>query len=264
MIIIPLTIFIGDRGSGKNREIVAILIQKLEEDPSFEKIPVFSNFFIDIPNYKFLSLAGIMYTPDDCIIVIDEAYGWIESRHSAKYTNVYISYIAFQLRKTNRQIFITAQLDSTIDLRFREFYDYKITCERIPSLEYIDNPDKWDFCYDKEDKRRGRFIKIVPYDEASKIFKYYDTNEIVSFPAKSRMEYELYKTEPRKFFIKGLEIFQDIQSLLINKEKNLISKEKNFIKLALLSKNYDMIWADLMYLIANNNVKNLITFIQKK
>ncbi len=42
----------------------------------------------------------------------------------AKYTNLFLSYIVFQLRKTKRNIFVTVQEVSSIDIRYRRQWDY--------------------------------------------------------------------------------------------------------------------------------------------
>ena len=84
--------------------------------------------------------------------------------------NRLFSYILFQSRKKNVELFCIAQLRNTIDVRFRELCDLIIQCKRThEGFEYIlSDPQFINYCR-----------TVLPYESAKKYFKYYDTNEII-------------------------------------------------------------------------------------
>ena len=92
----PLTLIIGYRGSGKSLLMVKLIKNK--------KRLCYSNFRLNLDNYHSLRLIDMLRLPDNINVLLDEGYTWLESRTSTKYINLFMSYIVFQLRKTNRNI----------------------------------------------------------------------------------------------------------------------------------------------------------------
>ncbi len=182
--------------------------------------------------------------PKGINVILDEGYTILESRTSSKYTNLFLSYIVFQLRKTQRNIFVTVQEISSIDIRYRRQWDYYIQCERIHDFEL--DSDLWDFkyiIYDK--KKRSRSVWILSYKEAEKIFPLFDTYEIVPVSSKSRITYELLKTEPDQLLRKSLEIAKNVK-----KKLKYITIES--VKFILMTLGYDQIWYNSVYIILKN------------
>ena len=232
----PLTLVLGPRGSGKTYFIVEVL-------SDFQRV-IYSNFKLKHAKYIRLRLLDLLFLPKHIALVMDEFYSIADSRNSMSYVNVLCSYIAFQLRKTDTQIFITAQQLGSIDLRYRNEWDYVVICERVQN----DKEDWhfWDFGYTIFDKRIGTSSKwIILYSHAKENFHLFDTNEIIEPRNKSRISYEFYKSEPKKLFLQGIKFAKIIKS-----NSNVRTKEK--IELALLKNNIDPIWTKICYLILKN------------
>jgi len=131
--------------------------------------PIFSNIKLNFP-YKPISIDNILNAKlKKGIVLLDEAYAYVESRASSRKINRIFSYILFQSRKRQLHFILTAQLYSTIDKRFRELSDLVII-----ALE----PDNYSFNYFITDNQRFKFFKF-PKSEAEKYYKLYDTREIV-------------------------------------------------------------------------------------
>lgn len=228
---LPLTLILGPRGGGKSYFIIEILKNSTRQ--------IYSNFKLKFKNYNHLRLIDLLWLPKHIELVMDEFYSIADSRSSMSYINVLASYIAFQLRKTDTQIYITAQQLKSIDVRYRDEWDYVVFCERVKNES--PNWRKWDFGYRIYDKRTKRSSKhLVLYDYAKKSFHLYDTNEIIEPRNKSRMAYEFYKSEPKLWLLQGLKFAK-----LIKSNSNVSTKEK--IEIALLSNNIDSIWTSLCY-----------------
>lgn len=235
---------VGLKGAGKNL-IITIIESQLPKKKKF------STFELKLPGYQPLTLVGMLNLPEGVIVNIDEAYTWIESRHSSKYINVYLSHLNFQLRKSNRDFFITAQLMSSIDKRFREHYDYIIYCSRLPN----ENPnwEYWDFFYIFVNNITNQSSALgLSYEDAVPFFKYFDTYEIQEAPAKSRMIYELLKTDPLKKLAYSIKITNKLMPYFDKKRFPTIGVTKDLVKIALMKVNQDEIWSNDCYLILKN------------
>lgn len=231
---------LGKRGSGKS------LICMIYALYNSSYIYNYANYHLKSKTYRPLTLLQLLDLPNKCNVLIDEGYTWLESRTSMKYINLFLSYIMFQLRKSRRNIYITAQDDSTIDIRFREHWDYKIDCERVDNG--LPKPC-WDFRYTitRNDDlatttMRFSYFDMYPY------FHLFDTYEIVEPTSKSRIELELLKTEPKQFFDKANQIFDIVKT-------STIKYSKEAIKYSLILNNFDPAWTDIIHLIANNSIK---------
>ncbi|MBA7496347.1 hypothetical protein ES702_06947 [subsurface metagenome] len=233
----PLTLVLGPRGSGKTYFIVELSKSVLNR-------LIYSNFRIDHINYRHLRLVDLLDLPEHIWLIMDEFYSIADARSSMSYVNVLCTYIAFQLRKTDTQIFITAQQLRSIDVRYRNEWDYVVICERVPN----DNEDWrfWDFGFQIFDKRTGTSNKqIIYYKYAKKNFHLFDTNEIIQPRNKSRISYEFFKSEPKLLYRQGLIYINKIMS-------NSKLKTKESVKLALVKNGIDMVWANICYLILKN------------
>jgi len=97
-----------------------------------KKVPIYSNYPIYVDNYRELTMDELLNPSGPGVVILDEAYLYIESRTSGKGSNRIWSRILFQSRKDDRDIWIIAQLLSSVDVRFREMAEYIILCERLP------------------------------------------------------------------------------------------------------------------------------------
>jgi len=104
------------------------------------------------------------------LLVLDEAYEWLESRYSSSIVNRTLSHGVLQSRKRGLDIIHTAQLASTIDLRLR-----RVTTTLIWALKPTD--DGFNYVYFAPD---GTYHYSLDMTLAQKLFKFFDTKEIVA------------------------------------------------------------------------------------
>lgn len=165
---------IGDVGSGKTL-LATYLAQK---DFVKRNRKILSNYKINLPTYVDLKPESLLElkdsSKDSALIVIDEAYTWLESRLSGRNINLFMSYILFQSRKRGLDIVITDQLIGTIDLRFRQMTNYEIQCQNInKGFEYI--------LFKVNKYSNAKPVKfIMPYSIAEKIYPLYDSWQMIS------------------------------------------------------------------------------------
>jgi hypothetical protein len=114
----------GDRGSGKTLKAVWCATLKSPQ------LPIYANFHINLPNYHPLELREFLQDHyRNCLVILDEAYVYLESRVSQRGVNRIMGYIAMQSRKTNLDIILTEQVESSVDVRYRLLTDINISCE---------------------------------------------------------------------------------------------------------------------------------------
>lgn len=173
----PLINIIGDVRSGKTLLMTALAVDEYLADPN--NVEVFHNYDLNIDG-------AIRIQPEDIfkikkngkqhLVLIDEAYAWLESRCSAgSEMNMFLSYILFQSGKDDTTFILTEQLLSTIDKRFRKMSNLIIECERDPAgfiytFMTRDLEDFNIFYATEEDMSEyyhfyGTFTKVDPIDE---------------------------------------------------------------------------------------------------
>ncbi len=161
-----LVSFIGDIGSGKTLGMTFFA--------SRDKRPVYSNYKIKIPNYRPLKPETLVTLEDASLALIDEAYAWLESRRSGADSSLYFSYILFQSRKRKTDIYMTNQLISTVDVRFRMMANIEVHCQSVKEgFEYTF------FKVSSTNIYRPKTF-ILPISEAEKIYPLYDTLELIN------------------------------------------------------------------------------------
>ena len=128
-----LWVITGSWGTGKT--LLATYLSAL----CSTKEPVYSNYKIKLKNCGLIdaeTLSKMQY--EKALIVLDEAYTWLECRLSESDLNKYMSYIMFQSRKRGFDFILTAQLRMTLDVRFRLMADVNVLSSRTPkSFDYI-------------------------------------------------------------------------------------------------------------------------------
>jgi hypothetical protein len=187
----PLIAVLGGLGSGKTLFLTWQGL-KYSKNPNHE---VYANFHIFKPEIRFISpldfvkLSQTTRKDKHYIVLLDELYGWLDSRCSASKVNRLLDVIGLQSRKLNMVIFYSAQLGSTIDLRYREITDIVVKCEQIP---------KYGFYYEvyrqtwKGVKKRKFFL---PLWVAKMFWQYYDTSEIIKPIGLNKLIAELEEIE---------------------------------------------------------------------
>ena len=216
---------LGSTGSGKTLLLVYFATKI--------KRQIQSNFKIKIDNYNKLKLVDLINLPVNSDIFIDEAYTWVESRVSSKHLNRYLSYIVFQSRKRTIDIYTTAQMFSTIDIRFRNQSDILIFAHKIKNKG---------FKYKIFNKRTNSIIEfILSFEKAEKLYKLYDTYQIIEPYEQSKLEFTLLQSDTDLLFKKTKKIAKFL--------KDKIEKvTHNSVKLALFSNNFDKNFEPYVYM----------------
>lgn len=202
----PLINIIGDVRTGKTLLMTALAVDTYLAEPG--NITVYHNY--DLALDKAIKIA-----PEDLfrirrdgkqhLVLIDEAYAWLESRVSShSETNQYLSYILFQSGKDDTTFILTEQLLSTIDKRFRKMSNVIIEAQAdpegfiytfmLPNLEsfaqYYVRREEMEPYY----KYYGTFTKIQPIDDDMMIRVVSDKTKLG--PEIDAIINELYKISP--------------------------------------------------------------------
>lgn len=215
---------IGLVGSGKTLFLV-IMAYILN---FFDNRKILSNFFLKTDNYEYLNLDDFIENERDNIIVfLDEAYTYLESRISMSNLNKAMSYMIFQSRKRDLDIYLTAQMFSSIDVRFREQTDVLVKCKRIINEEF--NGFKYIIINIANNKYK---TLLLPMNQAKTYFHLYNTYEIIPPYQKEKLVLEILKNiNPDKYFKK----IEEIGNILKPKFKKITHES---VKTLLLKNKY--------------------------
>lgn len=183
-----LILVLGDVGSGKTLFTTYLA--------SREKRPIYSNYKLKIPCYHPLFPETLNKLNKPALILGDEIYRWIESRTSGKHLNRYMSYILFQSRKKGLDFAVTAQLESTIDIRFRQMANYEVHCQQLVDVGFGYRVFKMSAF-----KRYEPIDLIMPYEYAEKLFPLYDSWE--EQPIEDELIFNI--TQDKKEIIKDID-----------------------------------------------------------
>lgn len=146
------------------------------------KVPIYANYNLKIKGTELINLEDLENITYG-LILIDEAYLWLESRESGSNKNKYMSRVIFQSRKRGLDIFTTQQLHGSIDLRYRMLEDLTIYAFGL-------NAKQTAFDYVFAGWGKYKPVKLS-MDQAKVLFDLYDTFE---FPDTVASVYE-----PKKY-----------------------------------------------------------------
>lgn len=217
---------LGNLGSGKTLFLV-YLATKFNRD-------VFSNFELKLKYYKPLKVIDLLKLPNNIEVFIDEGYTWLESRVSSKALNRYLSYILLQSRKRTINIYITAQLFSTVDLRFREQSNIIIFCKKIKN-------EGFQYRILNRDNNCINSV-LLPLKKAKKFYNFYDTYEIIEPFEKRKLEFQLIQSDSELLFNTSKKIAKKIH----NKIKDNKYTHQN-VKLALMENGFEKQFEPYVY-----------------
>jgi len=232
-----LIALVGNKGAGKNTiETSFALQQRIRE--------VYSNFFINIPNYHPLHVVDLLTLPNNVDVYIDEAYRWFESRMSMDLTNLLMSYIIFELRKRLMDVYVSVQMFSSLDVRLREQADKIIYC----------HPRAWDskddFKFDIETRYPYDYEeKILYYEDALDIFPYFNTYETIPIRNLQSIEKHLLDEDPDRMILKIEEIIGIIKP-------QLKKVTKDSVRAVLALNRIHQGYAQLVYLFMKEIIDN--------
>ena len=173
---------LGNLGSGKTLFLAYMAKMKIKRD-------IYSNFLLKTNNYHPLSIIDLLDLKDNIVVFIDEAYTWLESRTSSSTLNRFLSYVVLQSRKRTIDIYITAQLFSSVDIRFRHQSNIIVKAYRnnkgfLYTFLNVENSNITSF--------------LLPFNKAKKYYSIYDTYEIIEPHKKKYLEFKLLESEPDK------------------------------------------------------------------
>ena len=169
---------IGEMGSGKT--LSAVYLASILKNKGYFIISNMKNFLL---NDNLLTNPDMLKELDakkKYLIIIDEIYVYADSRRSASKKNLLLSYLIFQSRKRNLDIIYTAQKFTSVDIRIRKLTDLFI----LPHYYgIIDNYIllQWDMAKNVEQDKYITPDKKIKLKLNPKIFKLYDTYEIIDF-----------------------------------------------------------------------------------
>lgn len=235
----PLIVIIGTYGTGKTT---------LSTDMALtSKIPVIANYDIGefeiLPdgtkklikrheNVEPLDLTKLLHLPyNECKVLLDEGYTYLESRTSTSKLNRYMSYILFQSRKKGITIIVTAQLEGSLDNRFVALADIRIYCML----------GKDGFIYFITNGRTVRKMKI-PFKKAENIFNKYDTSQVIMPFNMEELENEIANMDK-----KTLKENVDKLEKEIRKEYEDIKFTHAIVNNFLLENEYDEFFSSYLY-----------------
>ena len=157
--------------------------------------PIYTNFDLRYPEAKkvgvseLLDLEGLSHG----LLLGDEIYAWLESRVSSSNLNRYVSYFIFQSGKRNVDVVATAQLGSSVDLRFFDLSHIVVLARK----EVVNERFVYQFAV-----RTGVGIRVVTkylsFEDSSKFWNDYDTGAPVAPLGLKRLQYEMDKFSPIK------------------------------------------------------------------
>lgn len=227
---------IGNLGTGKTLFLV-ILGKALIRT-------IYSNFRLHLPNYKKLELIDFTDLETNVNVFIDEAYAWIDSRTSGSAVNRYCSYVILQSRKTFTDVFLTAQLFGTLDVRFRLQSNVIVYCQKYGQKKFnnLIVPEK--FIY-KIYNRETRLIQTfeLEFEKAIPYFKLYDTLEIIDSNEKESLEYYLIKDNKKRLKNK---VFEYVKALNFTDTK-VKKLTHSSLKFALLINEIPLVYESYIY-----------------
>lgn len=187
----------GNPGAGKTLLLTAIGIDELDHGKT-----VYSTYhltykakdghmaqYVDFSKLGVWLQKGHKLPPNTGLLLLDEGYKGMDARQSRSLANIILSHFILQARKLGLDVYYTAQLFSTVDLRVRRNTEMGI---RAVQLEVPENPEDENsplvqqFYYQWQDFRTAQIKEFVIDNVfAKEIWQYFDSYEIVKSPLAS-------------------------------------------------------------------------------
>lgn len=197
---------LGELGSGKT-----LFLSLLAKTAEHNKMPIYSNFTLRMKHVKNIDIGDLEMIRNG-LLLIDEAYLWLESRASSSMLNKYISRLIFQSRKRGFDFFISSQLHGAVDLRFRFLEDLTVY-----ACGLNDNEDGFEY-FIRGWGKVGSYT--LPYTVAEKFFPLFDTME---YPESAPTEFETtkYNKEVNKIVNKIIRDYSKPEKLTLKMIKDI-------------------------------------------
>ena len=110
----------GKKGSGKtlSATLIAYILYK-------HGWKIYANYHLNF-DYTAIDKLSVIQNAQEGLLIVDEAYQWLDSRRSSSSKNVLITTLLAKARKNKIRVLLLAQYAITIDLRYRIDADWWI------------------------------------------------------------------------------------------------------------------------------------------
>lgn len=188
--------------NGKLRNGKGILATKIALSVADNGGVVKANYHLESPNAEYIDFYDIVKMLEQgkqkkrTLLVIDEIYGWLESRISSSKVNRFASYFVFQSAKLGYDIIYTSQLTMRVDCSLRELCDYRVYAQKDAKKQYF----KYyflDTSKPNEDIPTGKIWRLS-FKEAAKFWDRYNTFEGVKPLGMQELFVEMEKYAPER------------------------------------------------------------------
>lgn len=167
--------FVGKMGSGKTLSLTRQVYKEYKRGKL-----IISNVHFSFP-YKPITIEMLLnYDLDDselqnCVVVLDEAHVYLDSRASVSKKNRIISMFLTQTRKKNVHLYYTTQFFDQVDKRLRKNSEVIIQCK---STKYKKMTIVFNYWFIRDEygfiQKRNAFV-------GNKFFNLYDTTQVIKF-----------------------------------------------------------------------------------
>jgi ABC-type multidrug transport system ATPase subunit len=184
----------GEMGSGKT--LLLTILGKYAYDMGYK---IYSNYKVNF-EYTPVDIFQLLdMNLENCVLLLDEAYNYLDARLSQTQINTLLSHLVFQTRKRNVHLLFTAQLLRSVDVRLRNLLNLIIVAQKVNK--------GFKYTIFKETKVFSLYLKEK---DAKKFYTLYNTYEVI--------EDEIFKMKKEKL------------KLDIEKLKEKLKKEKEELK----------------------------------
>ncbi len=184
-----IILIVGNVGSGKT--LMLTIIGTTELDAGKQVYSTYhlnygskgnKPFFVDVGDlFAWFQQQDKEFKPDTGTLLLDEGYLGIDSRMSGSAANRLLSHFAFQSRKLGLDLYVSAQLASSIDKRIRNLADAIILAEKY-QVAMEDGTYQWEFKYTYANADGGSGELVLNEHQVQLFYPYYSTMEIVEPP----------------------------------------------------------------------------------
>jgi len=227
-------LILGDYASGKTLRLVVEGVSDPRE--------IWGNFDLDVENYRKIGVMDLTDLGEKKLLLLDEMQTFLESRLSMSHDNLFITNVLDSADKRGVDIYGTAHLFSSIDIRFRQNVHRIIKCERIGKKRGERLEDFRDFKYSTFNTYSGEIrAKRLRYNKAIPYFELYRTQERIEYPNQKDLELDLLlKHDPKK----GYEGLVSIAKVLMKRTKRITHDS---VKVGLLKIGHTIKFESLIY-----------------
>ena len=172
----------GDPGSGKG---IYMMVKAYQTYMTTDK-EIYANFWMNFDRWHRLDLSFLTNLIPGVIIFITEGWVWLESRASGQDIPILWTHVDFQSRKLGVDMYVDAQLESSLDVRFRTLFNQLVFCEVYPPFSNDPNYAPEFFTY-RIGTRHGSYpfiwwtwdVKRLIASEIAYLYDYYNSWEII-------------------------------------------------------------------------------------